>query len=117
MTTDNTNCPDRTKQYLQSLQVKYRESGIPTGKTGITTLTKIVSSNPMRVLLSIGIYATAQVDLYFKTVDGTLVLFGSSSVPFNVTVTQQLHFTLPTMEWWVFANLNDDYAGVEVVKQ
>ncbi len=113
---DTTNCPDRTKQYLLSLQTKYREDDIPTTKCTPGQQTQIVPVNPFRVMLSFSIMATAQVDVYFVNASGQLVWYASGTTPFNVTVTQNLHFLLPTMAWVAIAANNDNLTGMTIVK-
>lgn len=113
---DQTNCPDRTKQYLLALTSKYRNNDIPLLKLTSGQFVEIVPANPFRVLLSIGVLATARVQFYFKTDSGLLVFYAESISFVNVTVTQQLHFNLPTMAWSVIADNPDDLRGMEVVK-
>jgi hypothetical protein len=113
---NNANCPDRTREYLLNLQTKYREDDIPLTKFVVATATEIVTSNPFRVFLSFAVLPTGQVDIYFVNESGQLVWYAGGTTAFNVTVTQQLHFYLPTFKWVGIAANADAFIGAAVVK-
>lgn len=115
--TTQINCPDRTAQYLLSLQSKYRDDPLPIQKLIAGQYNIIAHSNPFRVFLTFSIRATATVDIYFVNGSGQLVWYAETATNINVTVNQQQQFILPTYQWVCFPTNSDTIAGSSFVKQ
>lgn len=113
---NETPCPDRTNQYLLSLQTKYRVDSITDTKLEAAVQNQIVAPNPFRVFLSFSIAASAKVDIYFIDGNGVLVFYQTATTLVNITVTQQLHFLLPSFEWVCIPTAGDHLTGTSIVK-
>lgn len=116
MATSTPNCPDRTALYLRSIQDSYREENT-FKKATPNVLTEVFPINAFRVLVSFSIVPTTTAKVFFRTGNGALILYHQDTIPFNVTVTQPLHFTLPTYEWLVLDTGTTPIIAIGIVKQ
>ena len=109
-------CPDRSRNYLTSLQTTYREDDIPAQKLPAATRLTVLPANPYRVMVCMSVIATAKVDVYMINAAGDYLLYASFTTPTGIVVSQQLQFILPTMSWAIQAVNNDLLTGLTITK-